>query len=159
MEHMPAVMQQPSSLSFAASSTNLMELSAFMMEQLKTQMVEQRAHDKEQHAEVVRLLEGRLEQQQEELAKQHKELDEHREHALEVRLREQAVNSKMVGLLQVRLDALHSAKLLEDEEVYTIEDIIADSETDDIRVSQLIALSDKMKSDKAFARQLRRKYC
>ncbi len=143
-----------------------MEVSAFMTEQLKTQMVEQRAHDRAQHAEVVRLLEGQLEAHQQEikaqrqaLEKQHSELGEYREQALEGKLREQAVEAKMAGLLQARLEALHGAKLLDDEELYTIEDIIADSETGDVRVPQLIALSDKMTSDKAFARQLRRKYC
>ncbi len=163
-----------------------MEVSAFLTEQLKTQMCEQRAHDKAQHAEVVRLLEGQLEVHRQELAtqhkqleehreqaleaklreghrqeleKQHKELEEYREHVVEAKLREQSLQVQVVGLLQTRLEALHSAKLLDDEEVYTIEDIIADSETGDIRVSQLIALSDRMKSDKTFARQLRRKYC
>jgi hypothetical protein len=33
-----------------------MEVSAFMTEQLKAQVVEQRAHDNEQHVEMIRLL-------------------------------------------------------------------------------------------------------
>ena len=159
MEHQPVAMQQPGSSSFAASltGTTLMEVSAFMTEQLKTQMVEQRAHDKQQHTEVVRLLEGQLEAHREEIKLHRQELEKRRQE-LEG-YHEQALEAKMVGFLQVRVEALHSAKLLDDEHLYIIEDIIADSETGDIRVSQLIALSDKMTSDKAFARQLRRKYC
>ena len=60
--------------------------------------------------------------------------------------------------LQARLDALHQAKLLGDEEVFAVEDIIADCDAQDDRVSALLSLSAKMATDKAFARQLRRKY-
>ena len=60
--------------------------------------------------------------------------------------------------LQARLDALHEAKLLGDEEVYAVEDIIADCDAQDDRLSALLGLSAKMATDKAFARQLRRKY-
>eukprot|EP01045_Picozoa_sp_COSAG04_P004169 COSAG04_NODE_177_length_21403_cov_37.154807_10_plen_116_part_00 len=60
--------------------------------------------------------------------------------------------------LQARLDALHQAKLLGDEEVFVVEDIIADCDAHDDQVSALLSLSAKMVTDKAFARQLRRKY-
>ena len=60
--------------------------------------------------------------------------------------------------LQSRLDALHEAKLLGDEEVFAVEDIIADCDAQDDRVSALLSLSAKMATDKALARQLRRKY-
>ena len=66
---------------------------------------------------------------------------------------------RQLPALQARLEALHAAKLLQDEELYVIEDAIADSE--DVEeagcVSKLIALSAKMPSDRAFARQLRRR--
>eukprot|EP01043_Picozoa_sp_COSAG02_P098836 COSAG02_NODE_34969_length_475_cov_2.632979_2_plen_70_part_01 len=45
-----------------------MEVSAFMTDQLKAQVVEQRAHETEQHAEMIRLLverEAKLEAQRE----------------------------------------------------------------------------------------------
>lgn len=109
---------------------------------------------REQAAEA-RLREQALEYE----AKLREQALELRERALEAKLRDQTLQAKMTGLLQARLEALHSSKLLDDEELYAIEDIIADSETGDVRVSQLITLSDKMKSDKAFARQVRRKYC
>jgi hypothetical protein len=54
---------------------------------------------------------------------------------------------------------LHAAKLLlADEELYVVEDIIADEDDADGRVAALITLSGKMAGDGAFARQLRRKY-
>ena len=46
-----------------------MEVSAFMTEQLRTQVVEQRTHDNEQHSELIRLLverEAKLETQRKE---------------------------------------------------------------------------------------------
>ena len=53
-----AVHQFSGSEHLAASGTgaSLMEVSAFMTEQLKARVVEQRAHDKDQHAEMMQLL-------------------------------------------------------------------------------------------------------
>ena len=66
--------------------------------------------------------------------------------------------------LQARLEALHSAKLLSDDERDAVEDIIADG-SDDVTigdgsdaVSEILALSSKMVADRAFARQLRRRH-
>ena len=58
-----------------------------------------------------------------------------------------------------RRDTLHATKLLADEDLYAVEDAIADSEegAEDDRVPTLLALSGKMASDRAFARQLTRK--
>ena len=58
-EQQPTALQQVSSSAHVAASgmgASLMEVSAFMTEQLKAQVVEQRAHDNEQHAEMIRLL-------------------------------------------------------------------------------------------------------
>ena len=60
--------------------------------------------------------------------------------------------------LQSRLETLHAAKLLADEELYAVEDITAEEDDADGRVAALITLSGKMAGDGAFARQLRRKY-
>jgi hypothetical protein len=62
--------------------------------------------------------------------------------------------------LQARVESLHAAKLLSDEELYAIWDVIADSVdtmSDDTRVLQLVELSARMLSDTVFSRQLRRK--
>ena len=65
--------------------------------------------------------------------------------------------------LQSRLESLHAAKLLTDEELYRLEDIVADSleEEEDgsgKQVAKLVALSERVTSDAALARQLRRKF-
>ena len=64
-----------------------------------------------------------------------------------------------VAMLQARLETLHGAQLLDEEVLYLAEDAIADCE--DLaagdKISRLIALSTKMTSDRAFARQLQRK--
>ena len=62
--------------------------------------------------------------------------------------------------LQGRLEALNAAKLLSDDELFAVEDVIGDSSGEvagDDRVAMLLALSARMASDSAFARQLRRK--
>eukprot|EP01047_Picozoa_sp_COSAG01_P089554 COSAG01_NODE_21624_length_893_cov_1.197733_1_plen_184_part_10 len=58
-EQQPTAPQQVSSSAHVAASgtgASLMEVSAFMTDQLKAQVVEQRSHDNEQHAEMIRLL-------------------------------------------------------------------------------------------------------
>jgi hypothetical protein len=58
-----------------------------------------------------------------------------------------------------RLETLHGAQLLDEETLYLAEDAIADCKdlAADDKISRLIALSTKMTSDRAFARQLQRK--
>ena len=77
--------------------------------------------------------------------------------------------------LQARLDALHEAKLLGDEEVFAVEDIIADFFEAKAAVAvvtaelasanravgqlhKLIVLSEGVSKDGTFARQARRKF-
>jgi hypothetical protein len=66
--------------------------------------------------------------------------------------------------LHSRLEALHGAKLLSDTELHALEDAIVDSleaaaeEGDDDRVARMVALSERLASDAAFSRQLRRKF-
>jgi hypothetical protein len=62
-------------------------------------------------------------------------------------------------VLQARLETLHGAQLLDEETLYLAEDAIADCKdlAADDKISRLIALSTKMTSDRAFARQLQRK--
>jgi hypothetical protein len=136
---------------------SLMEVSAFMTEQLDKQLDKQRAHDEKMRQEAKadrEELEAKLEHQRHENAKL-------RERAL---LREQA----LVVALQSRVQALHATQLLADEELYCLEDLIADGcevlavddggDGGDDRVAQMLALSERMAADGAFARQLRRKF-
>jgi len=78
----------------------------------------------------------------------------------EARAEAQAEASKLRDLLalQRRLEAMHSAELLADEELYAVEDTIADGTADGGQVAALLSLSATMATDGAFARQLRRKF-
>ena len=81
------------------------------------------------------------------------------------RERQQNTKQAQIAALQSRVQALHAAQLLTDEELYRIEDVIADGcEVDDggdggdDRVAQMLALSERMAAEVAFVRQLRRKF-
>jgi hypothetical protein len=186
----------------AGAGASLMEVSAFMTEQLKAQLLQQREFDKEQHNEMMRLMQA-----------QKDEIKELRDEATEVRLRAvqaesnakvqtaAAVSEAMArAALQMRIETVHAAVrkrrlarhfppkhndylprqardthgnncnrcfpqgLLSDDERDAVEDAIADSSANDdvgsesSAVPQMIALSGKFLVDRAFARQLRRKY-
>jgi hypothetical protein len=89
-----------------------------------------------------------------------------------IKLREQALcrdkEQAQVALLLSRVQALHTAQLVTDEELYRIEEIIVDGcEIDeaadgagagDGQVTKMVALSGRLSMDGVFARQLRRKF-
>jgi hypothetical protein len=111
-------------------------------------------------------VEAKLEQQQqfmkEERAAMEAKIEQERA-AMEAKI-EQIRSEQGLSALQTRLEALHAAKLLSDDERDIIEDKIADSveggdgSSGDDTVSQMVALSSKMVVDRAFSRQLRRKW-
>ena len=67
---------------------------------------------------------------------------------------QEAISDAQLAALQVRLEALHSAQLLSDEEMWAVEDLIADAtdDLDDDRVPSLLALSASRQSRAQFAR-------
>ena len=92
-----------------------------------------------------------------------------------------AIDAPRLAALQTRLQALHVAQLLSDDELYALEDTVADfveleaaagtvitqgaihSTPGDAYASaaklvKLVALSERIVADSAFARQARRKY-
>jgi vacuolar-type H+-ATPase subunit I/STV1 len=83
-----------------------------------------------------------------------------------------AVSEYQLELLQTRIDALHQAKLLTDDEIGALEDCIADyidcrssldPTADEIslvaeKVKKMVGLSEGMGKDGMLARQLRRKF-
>ena len=80
---------------------------------------------------------------------------------LETRVRDAQLHGQQVAALQMRLEALHATKLLSDEELFALEDAIADADEapdGDGRVVRMVALSVRMSADAAFSRQLRRKF-
>eukprot|EP01043_Picozoa_sp_COSAG02_P036591 COSAG02_NODE_2690_length_8228_cov_10.450732_4_plen_119_part_00 len=83
--------------------------------------------------------------------------------------------TQQVTTLQARLEALHATKLLGDDELYALEDVVADfveyesslgivtlesiSANDNTsKLHKLVALSERLVVDGAFVRQIRRKY-
>lgn len=183
-QHPLATQQLSSSASFGASGTgaSLMEVSTFMTEQLNAQMAAQRAHGeqlevqrKEYEAKLDAQREGyeaKLDAQREyyeaQLEAQRKELAAQSEEHMENRRRETEAQAQMskVTALQLRLEALYDAKLVEDDELSAIEDKVADAigvANGDANsawdcVTQMIKLSEGIVSEKMFARQLRRKF-
>ena len=88
---------------------------------------------------------------------------------------QERISAEQLAVLQARLEALHGARLLTDDELFGLEDLCADiielkssvgkltaeiaqSNPDAAKACRLVALSENMVSDAAFARQLRRKF-
>ena len=185
-----------------AAGASLMEVSAFMTEQLKAQLVQQREHDKKQHGEMMRLVqesaEARLQAvQAESEAKVRTAAAEAAAQAAraeaaaqaarveaataaaaaEIKRMRDADGASKIAALQMRLEALHAAELLKEDELFSIEDKLADvigtsspfgeaegRGTDDgvarhrEEVAEMVLLSEGIASDKMLARQLRRKF-
>ena len=87
----------------------------------------------------------------------------------------QAISEPQLVALQARLEGLHMAKLLSDDELYVFEDMVADfvehrSEMGIVtlqaihknenanKLMKLVAVSESIVADGAFARQARRKF-
>ena len=112
---------------------------------------------------VLREVEGKME------AKLEMALAKQREHAPAQEL----IPAPQLAALQRRLEELHSAQLLSEEELHTLEDLCADylalkpsatvGFTPELisvaaTLSKLISLSEGMAADGSFARQARRKF-
>jgi hypothetical protein len=144
-----------------AAGVSLMEVSTFMTEQLKAvarmeARMDKQASEAKAEMEAQRVAStAHMEAQRIENDKLRTEAAETRVEAVAARLRDQ-----QLIMLQARLEVLGVAKLLTDDELFAVEDVIADSSVEasgDGQVAMLLALSARMASDSAFARQLRRK--
>lgn len=112
-------------------------------------------------------LETKMEQQEAKMEQQRQEMEQQRQDNT-TKLREQVLLRELtqIAALQLRVQSLHAAQLLADEELYGLEDIIvdgcevelADGGAGDGRVAKMVALSERVAADGAFARQLRRKF-
>ena len=130
------------------------------------------AQERQERLEVEAKLEQQRQESQAKLEQQRQEsqakIERLQAEAVESKVREAAARVNEVTGLQVRLEALYNAKLLEEKELSTIEDTIADAigmdDSDDGdqtawgRVMQMIKLSEGIVSEKMFARQLKRKF-
>ena len=131
--------------------------------------------DKQRHEMETKLDEQRRETQQVR-HEMETERDEQRQETCKQQVREVAsamscVSEAQMELLQTRLDALHQAKLLSDDEIGALEDCIADyidcrsslsPAAAEIgvaaeKVKKMVGLSEGMGKDGMLARQLRRK--
>ena len=144
---------------------SLVDLLAFMEKQ--QQMMFEREAQLESKLEAQRQeTKAKLEQHRQETDQQRREMEKQRTETAEVQLaqRDASLGDQQLVALQSRLEALHAAKLLADNELYmyAIEDVVADSDQatpgGDDPASPLITLSTRMVGDDSFARQLRRKY-
>ena len=149
------------------AGSSLAEVAVFMRDQQQMHM--------ERDAKLEVRLESQLQQSEQQRREAEAKLERFHAEAVELRVRAaegaarnskvEARNSK-VELLQYRLGALYDAKLLEDEELSTIEDKVADaigaeSDEEDDKwelVMKMIKLSEGIPSEKMFARQLKRKF-
>ena len=102
------------------------------------------------------------ERARQETEKQRLEAERLRQEVAQARVRSE---ERQLPALQSRLQSLHASKLLTDEELYILEDIIVDSLEEGEggggggeQVAKLVALSGRMAGDAALARQLRRKF-
>jgi hypothetical protein len=172
--------------SLLVGGSALMEVSAIVTEHLN----KQREHDEKLWHE----FEAKLQEQRQETERQRQEAERLREDAFQSKLREQAlrqteqqrqeiqqvrevasarscVSESQLELLQTRLDALHQAKLLTDDEIAALEDCVADyidcrSSLNPVaaeigaaaeKVKKMVGLSEGIGKDGMLARQLRRK--
>ena len=141
---------------------NLAELSAFLEKQ-QMLLIERDAQAEAKRAD----LEGRME------AKLQAVLEKQRQDTAVVPA--PAFPTEQLAAFQARLEALHAAQLLSDDEFFALEDVCADvieleasvvgplsvemAQTNPTaaRARKLMALSEKMGADAGLARQLRRK--
>ena len=160
-----------------SGGTSLMEVSAFMTEQLDKQLEKQRMHDAQMRDQMDAKMERQLKEAKRDKAELKAEMEAQRleNDKLRTEVTEACVRAEMQAkvdgaaaarlrdqqllALQGRLEALSAAKLLTDDELFAVEDVIADSSGEpsgDDQLTMLLALSARMATDSAFARQLRR---
>ena len=176
--HAPAAIQPHASVGAGGSFA---ELSLFIEKQQAVWL----ERDEQKQEKLQRHMEQRhemLQQQMEAPAAQAKaDMDKLREE-MKAQQRE-AVTADELSALQARLEALHAAQLLADEELHVVEDLCADfvelqaavpnggvltqntiysavghSYSAAVKLHKLVRLSASMGSDGAFARQLKRKF-
>ncbi len=111
-------------------------------------------------------MERLLEQAQATIEKQRQEMEKLRDETVEARVQaavqaakeQDTVSDEQLSALQARLESLHAAKLLTDDEFCALEDLTAEFDEQVAKLHRLVTLSEKMASDAGFSRQARRKF-
>ena len=146
------------------SAGSLAELSMFMREQQALLLEEQKVARKETEAK----MEARMEEQRQQMQEQRQQIEE-------LKAPQEAISAQQVEALNTRLQALHAAQMLSDDELFALEDCVADfleakasygvltleavhAHRALSKVHKLLALGEGMADDAMFARQLRRKF-
>ena len=140
-------------------SGSLAELTAFMSEQQRMQLERE---DK---------LEAKLEAQRREMEAKEAKLEAQRreiERLCKPQMARDVITEAQLEAVQSRLEALHEARLLTDEELESLEDTVVDcievlpaalaTERGVEKVMKMILIVEKVANDKTLARQLRRKF-
>ena len=109
-------------------------------------------------------MEERMEKQNEKVERLRKEMETRLEAQRQQTeaMRAERLQEQQLVALQARIDSLVAATLLSEDERDAIEDAMADAAEGGDEAgfaAQMAALVEKFRSDRALARQLRRKYC
>ena len=108
-------------------------------------------------------------------AKMETRMDRHKREIEELKAPQEAISAQQVQALAARLQALHAAQMLSDDELFAVEDCVADfleakasygvltleavhAHRALSKVHKLLALGEGLADDAMFARQLRRKF-
>ena len=167
----PSLVQSPPQHLAAGTTGSLAELATFMEKQ-QLMMKEQQQLLLEQQKEAKEEVE-RAKQEMD--AKLEAKIEEQRQRMQELMAPQEAVSDQQVEAVTARLQAVHAAQLLSDDELFAVEDGIADFlevkaacgvvtpmivNTQDAagKVHKLVVLSRGMVDDAMFARQVRRKF-
>ncbi len=169
----PMASQNVTSTAVDHSSASLGDILAFIKgerDETRKERLEWQVAAKAERAALetkLEIIEGKLEDQRLTTERQRREMDA-KIHAHQFEVVETTLRASRVKALQVRLEALYDANLLQDDEMSAIEDKVADAigvtDTNDADgsawgcVMQMIQLSEGIVSEKMFARQLRRKF-
>ena len=151
---------QPQPAASVTTSSSFAEMVSFMREE--------REQAKAERAEMEAKMDAKLEEQKAQTQQQQAEALKVRELASAM----SCVSEGQLELLQTRLDALHQAKLLTDDEIDELEDCVADyidcrSSLNPVaaeigtaaeKVKKMVGLSEGIGKDGMLARQLRRKF-
>ena len=160
-------------------SGSLAEMTSFMREHQKMQLEREEKLREERNQLEMKLEQQRQEQRLEseqqrrqfemKLQQQQQEIEHLRARVAALpQPAAEAIDEDQISVLQSRIQSLYEAKLLTDDELYSLEDAIVDcvevlptagasaSEVEKIR--KMLLVSSKVVSDSTLARQLRRKF-
>ena len=157
---LPAAVMQPRSTDDGLLAEVLLEQQKLMLEREK----EMRQEAKAEKAELRQEMEGKTDELRQEMRED-----------MQPATLAAAISEQQIVALQARLEDLHKAKLLSDDEFFALEDTIADHVEFEASMStvtlelaqaneasskllKLVALSERIATDGSFARQARRKY-